>query len=104
MIKKHKKIIVATIIIICIYAIDFTLISYDRGPVFVISASMTKDGGTTQYYGLGYKVIEWRSLTTKLINGKEVNGRLTGYEINIFPFFQDINDGPKKDLEFIAEN
>lgn len=103
-IKKYKKLISAFLVFICIYTIDFTLVSYNKRPIFVIPTSTVKDGGTIQYYGLGYKVIGWRSLTTKLMEGKEVHGRLRGYEISVFPFFQNINDGPKKDLKFVVGN
>lgn len=104
MIKKYKKLLTIVLILVCVYAVDFTLVSYDKRPIFVLPTATAKDGGTRQYYGIGYKVIGWKRLSTKLIDGKEVQGRLTGYEISIYPFFQDINDGPKKDLKFVANN
>ncbi len=88
--------------LICVYSIDFTRVSLDKRPVFVIGTAIAQDGGTRQYYGLGYKVIGWRRLAYKQIDGKDVHGRLTGYEISLFPFFQDINNGPRKELKFVA--
>jgi hypothetical protein len=104
MIKKYKKLIASVLILACVYTVDFALVSYDKRPIFVLPTATVKDGGTRQYYGLGYKVIGWKRLSAKLIDGKEVQGRLTGCEISIFPYFQDINDGPKKDLKFVANN
>lgn len=104
MIKKHKKLIIALLALICIYAIDFTLVSQDRRPVFVIPSGTIKDGGSREYYGVGYKVIGWGRLAIKKIDGKEVKGTLTGYEISIFPFFQDVNHGPEKELKFVAND
>lgn len=102
--RKYKKLLILFLFLISVYLIDFTLVSHDKKTVFVIGTSMAKDGGTRQYYGLGYKVIKWNKLSSKQIDGKEINGVLIGYELSIFPSFQDINDGPKKELEFIAEN
>lgn len=101
---KYKKIIIVVLVLMSIYIIDFTLISQDKKPVFVISGDTVKDGGSKEYYGLGYKVIIWKKLSTKQIDGKDVEGKLCGNEVSIFPFFQDINDGPKKELEFISNN
>ena len=104
MIKKYKKLVITCLILICVYIIDFCLVSLDIRPIFVIPGSVCKDGGTRAYYGLGYKAISWRKLSVEQVDGKEVVGRLRGYEISIFPFFQDINDGPKKVLKFVPNN
>lgn len=104
MVRKHKKILIALLVLVCIYAVDFTLVSFDKRPIFVVSGQTIKDGGTKEYYGLGYKVIGWRCLEVKNINGVEVCGRLTGYELSIFPFFQDVNDGPRKELKFVPND
>jgi len=104
MIKKYKKLIIACLILIYIYIIDFSLVSLGIRPVFVIPGAVCKDGGTRAYYGLGYKAIGWKKLSVEQVDGKEVVGRLRGYDISIFPFFQDINDGPKKVLKFVPNN
>lgn len=102
--KKYKKLIIVLLVLIFVYAVDFTLVSYNKRPIFVIQGAMVKDGGTRQYYGVGYKVIGWHALTFKQIDGRKTEGILTGYEISIFPFFQDINKGPKKELKFVPQN
>lgn len=99
--KKYVKLIIVCLVLICIYIVDFTLVSQEKKPVFVILVAVVKDGGTREYYGLGYKVIGWKQLSVEKVEGKDVDGRLTGYEISIFPFLQDINDGPKKELKFV---
>lgn len=101
---KYIKIIIAVLVILGIYIIDFTLISQEKKPIFVISGDTVKDGGTKEYYGLGYKVIMWKKISNIQLDGKYVEGKLCGNEVSIFPFFQDINDGPKKALEFISNN
>ena len=108
MFKKSKKLILVCLILIvsvsCIYYIDFTLVSKDKKPIFVISGPLVKDGGTREYYGLGYKIIGWNQISVQQVDGKEVFGFFKGYEISIFPNYQDISDGPKKELEFVAKN
>lgn len=83
------------------YNIDSRLVFNDKRPIFVIPGFVMKDGGTRQYYGLGYKVIGWRRLTTEQNDGKEVHGRMVGYEISTIFNTQDINEGPKKQLKFV---
>lgn len=108
MFKKSKKLILICFLLImsllCIYYIDFTLVSKDKKPIFVISGPLVKDGGTREYYGLGYKVICWNQIAVQQVNGKETVGFFKGYEISIFPNYQNISDGPKKELEFVSKN
>lgn len=103
---KHKKIFVWCMVIllslIFTYSIDSRLVSKDKRPIFVIPGSVMKDGGTREYYGLGYKVIGWRRLTiVKQNDGKEVDGRMVGYEMSTLFNPKDINQGPKKELKFV---
>ena len=42
---------------------DFSLAKINKSPIFSIPISMHKDGGSTEYYGLGYKVIKYVNLT-----------------------------------------
>lgn len=41
---------------------DFTLSKYNKKPIFAIPVFKLKDGGTVEYYGLGYKVIKYNVL------------------------------------------
>ena len=106
--KKLKKILIWCAVLLVTsfitYAIDSKLVSQDKRPVFVLPTAVAKDGGTTIYRGLGYKVIVWKRLETRKIDGKEVLGRMTGYEISTIFNSQDINEGPKKELKFISNN
>ena len=41
---------------------DFVLAQNNKAPVFGVRTSILKDGGTKEYYGLGYKVIKYNKL------------------------------------------
>ncbi|MBL4932160.1 hypothetical protein [Clostridium paridis] len=101
MLKKYKKIIASILVLVCIYVTDFTLVHFNKRPIFVIKRGTIKDGGSTQYYGLGYKVIKWNIAESEKVDGKEVMGALVGYDISIFPFYQQFKDGPIRKLKFV---
>lgn len=104
-IKKHKRLIFWCIIILLFsqfsYNIDARLVANDKRPIFVLPTTTVKDGGTTIYSGLGYKVIGWNQLQGRQINGMEVHGLLKGYEISTIFHPQDITKGPRKELKFV---
>lgn len=99
--KLKKKYIIALFIFIILapvlpkvtYSIDSKLISNDIRPIFAIGQGMAKDGGTTEYRGLGYQIIRWN----RLVNG----GVEYGYEIYKAPNYRNLNDGPTTKLTFI---
>lgn len=100
--KRHLTIIVILAILFVVYITDFTLVNFNKRPLFVIKTSvmpesglMSRYAGTATYYGLGYKVISWKSLEDRPINGKMYFGRAEGFEMSFFPLFQDIKKGPK---------
>ncbi|GMQ63567.1 hypothetical protein [Vallitalea maricola] len=102
MLNKHKiniKKVILVLIIILIpvftYSIDSKLVLQDKKPIFVVKTGMYKDGGTTEYWGLGYQVIKWNMLT--------IDGYKFGYEIFHVPNFRDVNDGPVKKLKLIKD-
>ncbi|SHH81715.1 hypothetical protein [Clostridium intestinale] len=103
--RKYKNIFTCVILIITIgfvtYNIDSKRISRDKKPIFVVPTLVAKDGGSTVYRGLGYKVIRWNTISIRQVDGNEVQGFMTGYEISTMFNSQDINDGPKKDLKFV---
>jgi hypothetical protein len=103
-IKEHIKILswCLTLIILSFvtYNIDLKLVTQDKRPVFVLPTAVAKDGGTTIYIGLGYKVIGWKRFEVRQVDGKEVFGRITGYEISTIFNPQEINKGQKKELKF----
>ncbi|WP_238885286.1 hypothetical protein [Clostridium sp. YIM B02551] len=101
MLKKHKKKIALILVLLCIYATDFTLVYLNKRPIFAIKRRMIKDGGSTEYYGLGYKVIKWNIAESEKVDGEEVMGALVGCDISIFPFYQQFKDGPIRKLKFV---
>ena len=49
---------------------DFSLARANKLPIFAIPIIIYKDGGSTEYYGLGYKVTKYVNLTVE--RGPEV--------------------------------
>jgi len=73
MFAKNKKVpsfrviydIIFMIVILCMILITVDIIAvgkYDKGPFFAIPFRTYKDGGTKEYYGLGYKVIKYNQV------------------------------------------
>ncbi|GFP76232.1 hypothetical protein [Clostridium fungisolvens] len=101
---KKKYIIVSLVVLILVlspflpkitYSVDSKLVSMDMRPIFAISKGVIKDGGTTEYRGLGYQVIRW--------NRYVAEGTEYGYEIYKAPNYRDLNDGPSKKLTIIKD-
>ena len=56
-------ILVIALIILLLVTIDIVLITkYQKGPIFSIPVKTYEDGGTKEYYGIGYKVIKYNQL------------------------------------------
>lgn len=65
--KRTKMIIniffIVILIIIAMISIDIVRVAkYDKRPLFAINTKTYKDGGTKEYIGLGYKVIDYYQL------------------------------------------
>lgn len=61
--------IIFSIVVVIIIAISLDIIAvskYEKGPFLAIPLKTYKDGGTKEYYGLGYKVIKYN-----VVNGKK---------------------------------
>ena len=57
--------IVFILVLLCMIFITVDVIAvgkYDKGPFFAIPFRTYKDGGTKEYYGLGYKVIKYNQV------------------------------------------
>lgn len=69
---KKRKAIIGIIFIIwsAFFITDFSLARANKPPIFAIPIIKYKDGGSTEYYGLGYKVIKYVHLTVE--RGPEV--------------------------------
>lgn len=66
MAKKRRHIISIILIVWIAFIItDFSLAKANKLPIFVIPVIRYKDGGSTEYYGLGYKVIKYVNLTVE---------------------------------------
>ena len=66
--KKVLKVLLIIIILIIVLALIFFAVDYSRvqngkKPIFCISLGMYLDGGTVEYFGLGYKVIDFSRLS-----------------------------------------
>lgn len=55
---KKRNIKKVYIFIICIWLLfvttDFTLSRFNKGPIFSIPTKLYRDGGSVEYYGIGY--------------------------------------------------
>ncbi len=82
--KKILKILCILLVIIVVLGIMFFIIDYNRvknneTPIFCINTSTYRDGGSKEYLGLGYKVIDFN--------------KLDGYdEMKIGTWFMNYND------------
>ena len=92
--KKTIKVIIVTIAIIVLLALIFFVVDYNRvqkqeRPIFCIQnpAGIINDGGTIEYFGLGYKVIDFHTLA--------------GFDdIKIGTWLMDYNDFEKEMKEY----
>lgn len=61
--KRIKKAILLILIAwVLIFSIDFSLVKLSRAPIFSMPLIRYKDGGSIEHFGLGYKVIRYKSL------------------------------------------
>ena len=88
--KKFKKlnfitnlIFIIIVLAICMIAIDIVRVKkYNKLPLFAIPLHTYKDGGTKEYYGIGYKVIDYYQLQGK--RGKEIGTWFLKYDTEPF--------------------
>lgn len=63
--KKLKILIIIAIILfigIIVFLIDYNQVKHGKLPLFAYSFDIYKDGGSREYYGLGYKVLKCNTL------------------------------------------
>jgi hypothetical protein len=73
MLKKRRAIFLGALLVWLIFVMcDFALAGADKKPVFAVPVFRYKDGGSTEYFGLGYKVIKYVDLTAE--SGPQVAG------------------------------
>lgn len=99
-------ILVILIIILILFCIDYNRVKNNKTPIFCIKGEMAQDGGTIEYFGIGYKIIAFNKLNgyteTKI-------GPLTMKAddfLNEFTYPKSISDLPKELLidDMIKEN
>ncbi len=95
-----RFVLVISIIHIITYTLDNAMIQKDNEPKFCINTGVLFDGGTKFYYGLGYQIIKWNSMSRQEHYGKYIYGVNHGFEIHRFPFYVDWKKGPTIQLEF----
>lgn len=79
--RRYALIIISFIIMLpfIMFGIDYSLTSMQKRPIFAVKTGILKDGGTTFYNGLGYKVIKYN----------ELEGRK---DVVFFPFYKKDNE------------
>ena len=81
--KTYQKIIIIVLLLIALgiafFIVDYTHIKSDIKPIFVIQSDSIKDGGTTKYVGIGYKVIRY--------NVSDADSDETKYDYEMRPWF-----------------
>lgn len=102
--KKHpirhiiNTITVIILMILVLILIDISLVTYcDFGPILAIPLHTYDDGGSKEYYGLGYKVIKYHQLQGR--RDKEIGPWSLKY--NVSPVYIDSLDLA---IEFIDDN
>ena len=76
-------------VLIILVVVDIVLVTkYDKGPFFAIPVHTYDDGGTKEYYGLGYKVIKYNQVQGR--RDKELGTWRLKY--NIEPVYADAID------------
>lgn len=105
--KKTIKVIIVTIAIIVLLALIFFVVDYNRvqkqeRPIFCIQnpAGIINDGGTIEYFGLGYKVIDFHTLAgfddikigTWLMDYNDFEQEMKEYEMKEYEMKIDTNN------------
>lgn len=101
---KNIRIICVCLIVIVIAGIIFFIVDYNRvknnlRPVFCIENPITavKDGGTVEFLGLGYKVIDFHTVAgfddikigTWFMNYNDFDSEMRAYEIEFMKHFEN---------------
>lgn len=63
--KKESVLVLVFIVWLAFLITDYSLAKTNKSPIFAVPGIMYKDGGSTEYYGLGYKVIKYVNLTAE---------------------------------------
>ena len=67
--KIHKLLLIILIIWVTFFTTDYILYRFQKKPFFSIPIKAYKDGGTVEYYGIGYKIIKY-NVFDDVVTGK----------------------------------
>jgi len=82
-------IIFAVVLLVILAVIDIICVAkFDKGPFFAIPLHTYDDGGTKEYYGLGYKVIKYNQVQGR--RDREIGTWALKY--NVDPIYSEIVD------------
>ena len=68
--KGIKILFIIILIWLAMFSIDFIRASNNQNPIFVLFTASIQDGGSAEFYCLGYKVIKYVSLDDSTIGYK----------------------------------
>ena len=98
MILKNQKIvllsiIVAIILLSCIFfIIDNARVHNNELPIFCITGESYLDGGTTVYYGIGYKVIAFHAIIDSKKQSYFTEKKIGSWFMSYDDFYTEIED------------
>lgn len=89
-IKKVLTIILCTLLILIILSVVdiISVTKFEKGPFFAIPIHTYEDGGTKEYYGLGYKVIKYNQLQGR----RDIELGTWSLKYSVDPIYIDIID------------
>ena len=107
-IKKINILYALLIIIMLIITIDVVGVSrYNVGPFFAIKTHTYNDGGTKEYYGIGYKVIKYNQVQgrrDKVIGSWNIKYNVEPINYDYIDLAIDLNNEPDKTYDIIGNN
>lgn len=103
--KKKKKIILRIVLVIIliwliIFYIDFIRFKINKTPIFCVVGKSYQDGGSSEYIGLGYKIIVFKKISG--FHGMKFGSwRMNFFEEYDKIYYPDGKDGKKEFEEYI---
>ena len=107
-IKKINILYALLIVIMLMITIDVIGVSrYNVGPLFAIKTHTYKDGGTKEYYGIGYKVIKYHQVQgrrDKVLGSWNLKYNVEPINYNYIDLALDLKNNPDKTYSKIGNN
>ena len=87
--KIFRIVLIILMILVALAVIDLVCMSkFNKGPFFAIPVHTYDDGGTKEYYGLGYKVIKYHQVQGR----RDIEIGTWALKYNVEPIYTDIID------------